>query len=88
MMLTSLSVSSSTNVVKTTMTVRLHPGKVEEQLQKEEEVEEVEDVEEVVEVGQPMEEDTDETGDTLVWSDKHNPILSSPNTGREKDPDL
>ena len=38
-MLTSISVSSCTNVVKTTMTVRLHPGTVEDQLQEEEEVE-------------------------------------------------
>ena len=48
-MLTSISVSSCTNVVKTTMTVRLHPGTVEDQLQEEEE-----------EVEQPAEEEPGE----------------------------
>ena len=49
----SLSLCSSTNVVKTTMTVRLHPGNVEEQQQEkevEEEVEEEVEKEEVEEV--------------------------------------
>ena len=85
---------SSSNVVKTTMTVRLHPGNLEDQLQKEEEEEEVVEVEEVVEevdevvevvdeVEEPTEEDTGELTPllNLAWSDKHAVILSSPNTG-------
>ena len=40
-MLTSLSVSSCTNVVKTTMTVRLHPGNVEEQVEEQLEAEQL-----------------------------------------------
>ena len=74
------------------MTVRLHPGNLEDQLQKEEEEEEVveevvEEVDEVVEVVEEVEEPTEEdTGEltpwlNLAWSDKHAVILSSPNTG-------
>ena len=62
----SLSLCSSTNVVKTTMTVRLHPGNVEEQQQEKEVEEEVEEVEEELEVEQQEEEDTGELTDTLA----------------------
>ena len=75
---------SSNNVVKTTMTVRLHPGNLEDQLQKEQEEDQVEVVKEVVEVvEEPREEDTGEVTPCLglAWSDKHAVILSSPNTG-------
>ena len=68
--------SSSTNVVKTTMTVRLHPGNVEEQLQEE------------LQLEQPQEE---EPGELTPGLGLTNTIcsLSSPNTGTERtDPDL